>query len=161
LATPQQPPKVRLDKSRTFSTVHGDRPAGDPHANVSYYQDGLPYGGDEVLVSDHPEVQADPKKKELAERLLKRATKQAKNKVSTMANSGGPVSVATEEGGVNLSAWARGEQDVVWQELVNAISARFSVRVGGKHAALELLLEEQVVTFDDLSVEHKSIIEPD
>lgn len=160
MATPQQPPKVRLDKSRAFSTVHGDRPTGDPHAAVFYYQNELPYGADEVLLPDHPEVQGNPKLKDMAERLLKRAAKAAKGKPSTLANSGGAATPG-DEGGINLSAWARGEQDVVWQELVNAISARFSVRVGGKLAALELLLEEQVVTFDDLSVEHKSIIEPD
>ena len=66
-----------------------------------------------------------------------------------------------EEGGVNLSAWARGEQDVPWQELVGAIGQRFSVRVGSKFNALELLIEERIVTFEDLSPEHKAIIEPD
>lgn len=160
MATPQQPPKVRLDKSRAFSTVHGDRPPGDPHAHVFFYQNELPYGADECLLPDHAEVVGNPKLKELSERLIKRAIKASKGKPSTLANSGG-AAIPGEEGGITLSAWARGEQEVPWQDLVNAISQRFSVRVGSKLHAIELLIEEQVVTIDDLSPDHKSIIDPD
>ena len=158
---PQQQPIVRLDKSRDFATVHGDRPPGDPHLNVGFYQNGLPYNYEEKLIADHPEVERDPKKKELAEKLLKRAAKQAKNKVATAENSGDPLNLNDPKAPVNLSAWARGEQDVVWQEVTNAIARRFAVRVGNKRDALELLLEEKIVAKNDLSDEHLKLLDID
>jgi len=151
MAAPQQP-VVRLDRSMEFSTIHGDRLVGDPHHNVFFYQRGLPYGPDEVLLHDHPEVEGDPKKKALAERLLKQA---AKRGPSTMANS--PAEKGKSE--VNLTAWAMGEQDVVWQEVTNAIARRFSVRVNNKTDALELLMAERIVTRDQLSEEHLKLFE--
>jgi hypothetical protein len=152
-AAPQQA-IVRLDRSRDYSTVHGDRLVGDPHYNVHFYQHGLPYGPDERLLFDHAEVQGDPKKKALAEKLIKRA---AKKGPSTLADSGGP----TTEGPVNLVAWAMGEQDVVWQDVTNAIARRFSVRVANKTDALELLMSEHVVAKDQLSDEFAKLFEDD
>lgn len=44
--------QLRLDKSRDFSTIHGERNPGDPHYYVHAMQDGLPFGADDFLVPD-------------------------------------------------------------------------------------------------------------
>lgn len=50
-STPQLP-EIRLDDSRPFSTVHGERNPGDPHYYVHFMQGGLPFGADKTLVPD-------------------------------------------------------------------------------------------------------------
>lgn len=150
MATPQQPVIVRLDRSREYSTIHGDCPPGDPHHRVSFYQQGLPYGPDEVLLHEHAEVQTDPVKKERAERLMKRAAKTRK--------AGGDPANPSEKEAINLASWARGEQELTWQEVTNAIAQRFSKRVKDKIGALECLIEERVVAFGDLSAAHAQLL---
>src|SRR6202035_179766 len=43
---------IRLDTSRHYSEVHGDRQPSDPHYHVHYFQDGLPFDGAGILVQD-------------------------------------------------------------------------------------------------------------
>lgn len=45
-------PEIRLDRTRKFSTIHGERNPGDPHYHVHSMQGGLPFGADEKLVAD-------------------------------------------------------------------------------------------------------------
>jgi hypothetical protein len=43
---------IRLDKTRPYSTAHGDRQPEDPHYNVHFVQDGLPFDASGELVAD-------------------------------------------------------------------------------------------------------------
>lgn len=47
-----------MDRSRDFSTVHGERGPDDRHSAVHYYQDGLPYDAEGLCLDDHPEMTA-------------------------------------------------------------------------------------------------------
>ena len=160
-------PQVRvLDRSRSYSTVHGERPPGDPHAGVHFYQDGLPIDAQGFLVANHPDLQGDGKQatklREIAERKLRKGIKQAKR--DEVSETDAPVEVDEDDGEidddqpVNLEAWARGEQRVVWGEVTQAIARRFSRRVASKKDAIEFLVAEHVVAADQLSAEHQKLL---
>lgn len=51
--------KIRLDRSKTFSTVFGDRLPNDPHYRVAFSQDGLPFDHDGELVPDDNKLDGD------------------------------------------------------------------------------------------------------
>lgn len=147
-------PKVRMDRSRDYSTIHGERTPGDRHAAVHFYQDGLPFDSQGFLIVEHPDVLDNPKLIELVDRKLKKA---AKAKVEA---PGDDADAPSDDGpaDVNLEAWARGEQQVAWQEVSNAIGKRFTRRVQSKAAAIEFLVDEKVVRYDDLSPEHQKLV---
>jgi len=62
---------------------------------------------------------------------------------------------------VNLEAWAKGEEEVQWNEITQAIAARYHKRVSNKKDALELLIEERVVSAGALSSKHRKTLEKD
>lgn len=167
-------PQVRMDKSRTFSTVHGDRLEGDPHQFVHFYQDGLPFDAKGLLIADHPDVERNPKLKTLAERKMEKAAKAKpvarKPAADELAGDDEDGDDADREEGdddgdsandepINLTDWACGRQKLEWQLVTNAIAQRFHVRVGSKTHAIELLLKEGVVTKGDLSREHAKLVQ--
>jgi hypothetical protein len=150
---------VRMDRSRDYSTIHGERPAGDRYANVHFFQDKMPFDSRGVLLPDHPDVLENEELKKKVERLLKNA---AKAKIAAPgdadADSNG------EEGEkipVNLEAWARGESDWPWLEVTQAIARRYSRRVMNRRDALELLVSEKAVAAADLSPANKKLLEAD
>lgn len=167
-------PQVRMDKSREFSTVHGERTPDDPHAGVHFYQDGLPFDSLGILVANHPELTAETpqaqKLRDLVERKMRKLNKQK------VVEEPAPVALADDDDDddatpkakvdddddgdkpVNLEAWARGEQKVIWNEVSQAIARRFSRRVSGKVDALELLIDERVVALGALSPEHQKLL---
>lgn len=152
-----EPAKARMDRSRAFAEVHGDRVPGDRHANVFFYQDGLPFDAQGFLLSDHPEVKASEKLQQLAERRLKKAADHA-------AKHPAPKPKATEAGvdsddgddgepqaddglldPINLEAWLRGEQEVEWQEVSQEIARAFKRRFANERDAVEFLVKEMKV----------------
>lgn len=162
---------VRMDKSRTFSTIHGDRLEGDVHQHVHFYQDGLPFDARGVLIPDHPDVAKSKKLQELVERKMKKAAqaKPVARKPAADELPGDDEDDADREEGegdeedgdlepINLTDWAKGLQRLEWQLVTNAIAQRFHVRVGSKLAAIELLLKESVVSKGDLSAEHAKLV---
>ena len=156
-------PQVRMDRSREYSTVHGERPTGDRHANVHYYQDKLPFDSRGVLLPDHPDVQEDEALKKRADKLVKAAAK-AKSKAPGDSADADEQKVdgEVEEGSpVNLEVWARGEGDWPWLEVTQAIARRYSRRVSNKRDALELLVSENVIAPPDLSAAHKKLLDAD
>lgn len=166
-SVPQVSPPVivRIDRSRTHSTVHGERQPGDPHAKVFFYQDGLPFNSQGELIEDHPEVTGDPAKLAKVERLKAKAAKLlSKLQERKKAASDDDEDEESEEeeqdsAPINLEAWARGEQELEWQLVTNAIAQRFSVRVKDKRGALERLIEERVVSIGDLSAKHRKLLQ--
>lgn len=158
---PQQETKsiVRLDKSRDHATVHGERSPGDPHHAVHFYQYGLPFNAHGILIDDHPEIEADPRKKAAMEKLMKKAAKvkqEAPGDDALDLLDGDEDSDDKPE--LNLEMWARGEQKWRWQEVSDAIAARFSKRVSDKKGAIEVLLEERIIPIGALSAEHKKLV---
>lgn len=163
MTQPQQETKavVRLDRSRDFSTIHGERRPGDAHHAVHFYQYGLPFDAHGELIADHPEIEADPRKKLAMEKLMKRAAKVKVEKPEGDA----PGELLNEDGDddgdkpeLNLEMWARGEQKWQWQLVSDAIAARFGKRVTDKKGAVEVLLEERIVLVGALSTELKRLV---
>lgn len=162
-------PQVRMDKSRTFSSVHGDRLEGDAHQFVHFFQDGLPFDASGTLIPDHPDVVKSPKLLALVEKKMKKAAqaKPVAKKVAPDALDGDEdgEGLEGEEGEgegepepINLADWAKGLQRLEWQLVTNAIGQRFHVRVGSKTHAIELLLKEGVVQKGELSGEHAKLV---
>lgn len=160
---PQQETKavVRLDRSRDYSTIHGERRPDDPHHAVHFYQYGLPFDAHGELIADHPEIEADPRKKLAMEKLMKRAAKVKIEKPEGDA-PGELLDDDGEEDGdkpeLNLVMWARGEQKWPWQQVSDAIAARFGKRVTDKKGAVEVLIEEQIIAAGALSNELRKLV---
>lgn len=159
---PQQETKaiVRLDRSRDHSTIHGERRPDDLHYNVYFYQYGLPFDAHGILIDDHPEIEADPRKKAAMEKLMKKA---AKVKITAPGDAALDALLDGEEESddtpdLNLEMWARGEQKWPWQQVSDAIAARFSKRVTDKKGAVEVLIEERIVSIGALSAELKRLV---
>lgn len=159
---------IRMDRSRDFGTVHGDRPAGDPHARVHFYQGGLPFDAAGVLLKDHPEIEQDEKKQAKVLRLLAKA-----EKARAQAPGDDPDGEDQDEdedhdadeddapAPFTLANWAAGRTDVPWQQVTDAITRKFSKRVQDKRSALEMLIAEGVVTMGALSAKHRAIVQSD
>ncbi len=162
---PSQRAKVYLDRSRDFSTVHGDRTKDDPHHRVNAFQNGLPFNASDELIYDHPDVQDNEANRAKADRLIARAQKLLDRARSSGVSDEDDDDEGSEEvndeigGAVDLGAWARGVADWPWQEITNAIARRFSKRIKDKHDALELLLTEKVVQPGQLSKQHRAIVD--
>lgn len=163
----EEHPQIRLlDKSRAFSTIHGERGPSDPDHGVHFLQDGLPLDAQGFLVAHHQDLQGETKQaiklREIAARKLEKAAK-AQQKVDKAERGESGEASDDEEGAaddepVNLEAWARGEQRVEWNDVTQTIAQRYKKRVGSKLDALEFLIEEKVVSFDMLSPQHQKLL---
>lgn len=160
-------PKLRLDRGRDFSSVHGERAPGDRHATVHFYQDLLPFDAQGFLLMDHPDVTENPKLVALVERKLKKLEKTkpvaAEDDTDALSDDDNDVDGDDDEDDdvqepVNLEMWARGEAEYPWQEISNAIAIRFKRRVPSKQAAIEFLIEERVVSIGALSKSHQKLV---
>lgn len=158
----KQQVRLRMDKSKYFSSVHGERAPDDAHAKIHFYQDGLPFDGEGLLLVDL--VPED--KRELVDRRLKKlnaAQKPVPEPVRTATVSDpadddedddgdGDKSSETGQitpGDVNLEAWLRGEANYVWFSIPAAIRQRFSKNVSNKTDAVTYLVEEEKIVSPD------------
>jgi hypothetical protein len=154
------PPKVRMDRSRAFSTVHGTRTPDDPLTAVHYIQDGIPADAGGFFIFDHPMMLAKgkdgDKMRAAASRKIERALKQAAKapppkQAADDADEDANVDAGDEEPEddllepINLEAWLRGEQEVEWQEVTQELARRFKVRKSKVEDAVEFLVKEGVV----------------
>lgn len=157
-------PKVRMDRSRAYATIHGERGPGDRHAGIQFIQDGIPADASGHFVFDHPDM-AEPgpegdKRRRAAERKLKKAVAlQAKQPKSLRAADDGQnddeadrAESEDEEDAkddeldpINLEAWLRGEQQVEWQEVTQEIARRYKRRISKLEDAVAFLVREGVV----------------
>lgn len=160
-------PVVRMDRSRAFGTVMGERTPDSEHHALHFIQNGLPFDSEGVLITDHVFFEADkqhPSKlalalRERAEKLIQKASKSAQPRIEGEPAPDGEEIEEKQEGPANLEAWARGEVRVEWQEVSQAIAKRFGRRVSKKQDAIELLLEEKVVAKANLSEEHRKLVD--
>jgi len=172
--------KIRMDKSRDFSTVHGERPPGDPEAGVEFYQDGLPFNSRGFLVEDHVTLVAETREGEkLRKKVARRLEKLANAKPARVVDAASADDDIDEDDEdredldddednddeddgpvpINLESWAKGEEEVPWQEVTQAIARRFSKRVANKRDALELLIAERVIGVGSLSPKNRKALE--
>lgn len=165
--------KIRMDKSRSFSEVHGTRGPGDPHQHVHFYQEGLPYDAQGFLILDHHELKGDSKeaikKRELATKKVKRAMADYSRKKAAAQAEGGPemprgIDDADDEEGdgeapeINLAEWAAGRQAVEWNDVSNAIAGRFKKRVASIADAIIFLVEEGVLPMDAVARKYRKFL---
>jgi hypothetical protein len=155
-----------MDKSKTYSTVHGERTPGDPHAGIFFYQDGLPFDSQGFYVDGKLDDSndADGKLRALVERRLRKLANKA-TPADADAEADEALSAAnaqTGKGGaddVNLEAWARGEAQYIFAEVRAAIKKRFGLNVKDAKAAIECLsLDEKIVPEEALAPAYKQLV---
>ena len=132
---------MKLDRSLPFATVHGDRPPGDLHQAVEYFQHGLPFNAQGNLVQSL--VDADPDLQKRAEALGKRKAK-ADAVIAALGDDEADVQITPTSShagdDVNLEAWLRKEAKYQWFAISSAIHKRYSVRVTNQEEAVRLLV---------------------
>ncbi len=176
---PPMAPKIRMDKSRAYAEVHGDRPPGDRHSGVHFYQDGLPHDAQGFLILDHSDYEGtDPeavKRRATAEKKVRKFLAQSEKKRAAAVAEGGPDyprGVEAIEAGdedeeneddaaepINLSAWARGEQQVEWQEITQEIARRYKKRIASIADAIPFLVKEGVCPPDQIAKKFKKYLD--
>lgn len=162
MATTQKPKppllRLRMDKSKYFTTVHGERAGDDPHSKVQAYQDGLPFDAEGLVILEL--VPED--KKEMVERRMAKlnsvksavpaATQQEAPENASNGGNDDDDKGSDTSGDVNLESWLRGEARYPWFTVVAAIRSRFNKQVSNTTDAVTFLVEdEKVVTPDQLA----------
>ena len=145
--------QVTLDKSRDYSTVHGERAPDDIHARVRFFQDGLPFDAEGVLMANHPDITGNEKLQKVVERKLRKAAAKAEKEA---ARARGEIDDDEDEEDrpgadgklppVDIRLWIMGQREYLWTEVSQAIALKYKVRVGGKKHAVEFLVGEGLVT---------------
>lgn len=159
LAAQVAPPRVRMDRSRAFATVNGDRAPGDRHAQVFFIQDGIPADAGGFFIFDHPDMARKgpdgDKARKMAERKIKKALAQQAKEPQRAAvtdededEDADDTETEAEDDllePINLESWLRGEQQVEWQEVTQEIARRYKKRIAKIKDAVEFLVSEGVV----------------
>lgn len=159
-AARKAPVVITLDHTKDFSTVHGERGPSDPHYNVCFMQNGLPFDAEEKLIVNHPMVKENKKAKEIMEKMIARAEKLAAKRAA-IEDDDDPETDETDneddgDEAIDLKSWAMGLKQYRWQLVSDAIVLKFQRRVTNKRDALESLIAEGVVQMGQLSREHRN-----
>lgn len=154
-------PKLRMDRSKPFSTVHGERLPGDVHQNTHFFQDSMPFDAAGYLIYDAIE---DPKIKAIADRKLKKlpAAKTSEPRsaegdsdgddgVDADTDAGGATSppASTSPDDVNLEAWLRGEEAYPWFSITKAVRERHNANVSKQADMVEFLVRDLKIIPED------------
>lgn len=160
--------KLRLDRTRALSTVHGDRTPMDPHYRVHYWQGGLPFDVSGELIPDDGSAAVREENIDNGDGTFRRITysplwndgmrKLLAKKVQRIEQiAAAPKDDESEEGkpkseDVNLEAWLRGEVDYEWFLIAGAAKARFSKNYTNKRDLVEdMVFDERIIPEDQLS----------
>jgi hypothetical protein len=172
-AAPVAPPRVRMDRSRSFSTVHGDRVPGDPHCGVMYVQDGIPCDAEGYFIFDHPDMlkkgPEGDKRRKMAEKHIKRAMAAAAKvkarppkAVDEDDEDGETTDAETDDDdedellpAVNLGEWLRGRQEVEWNDVSQEIARTYKKRIAKIEDAVAFLVREGVCPRNELRPKFK------
>lgn len=145
-------PQLRMDGGKYFSTVHGERTP--PNQHVHFYQDGLPFSADRVLLPDL--IEGNEALMALAAKKLSRQKRQVAVAVPAMEDDGdNPQDVPDDEedddGDVNLEMWLTGEAKYIFAKIRATVADRYKMRVKGiEDAVLFLAGDQKIVPFDKL-----------
>jgi len=158
--------KLRMDRSRAFSTIHGERPPGDRHQYAHFQQDGIHFDAHGLHID---ELIDDEKTRALVERRLKRQAKLAPKEDAADAGDGdddeldpAPASGAgSDPSDVNLEAWLRGEVKYPWFSITKLVRERYSQNITKLVDMIEFLVEdEKIVPFNELDPEYAKLLKP-
>lgn len=162
--------RIRMDRSKYFSTIHGERQPGDEHRHAHFAQDGLFFDASGHLIL---ELVPEDKKAAVEARLRKmNKTTGEKRAVPSVpadaadqtddsdpddddeddeAGAGDDASdPSSNSDDVNLESWLRGEQQVQWFKVAAAIRDRFKKQVANAADAVVFLVEQGVVPADQV-----------
>lgn len=154
-------PRLRLDRSRPHSTIHGERAPGDPHQFAFFCQDGIHYDA-HGLHLDH--LIADDKTRQLVERRLKRQVKAASREEEPSedgADAAPDPSEASDASFVNIEAWLRGDAKYQWFAVTKAVRERFHQNITKLKDMVEFLVEdEKIIAEADLDPDFAALLKP-
>lgn len=159
---PKKVPAIRLDRSKPYSEVRGDRLPNDPHYHVGVMQDGLPFTTDGVLVPDDGKTEPWTTiidKETVVHSPLYTPEMRAKvlRKLERISRGLPAIEEQTdeeqeEEDDVNLAMWLRGEVEYPDKELYAAAKKRYSVCYTKRaQLVVDLVYDHKVVAEDELS----------
>jgi hypothetical protein len=137
--------QIRLDRSRYFSEVRGERTANDPHADVHFQQDGLPFDAEGNLVDEseensparHKVLNPDGSLAYWRDPLWNDEMRMRRDAKLRRLERRGEV---VQSGDVDFSAWLRGEIEYDQKLLFREAKKKF----GRVFARLEDLVEDLV-----------------
>lgn len=139
--------QIVLDRSKGFSTIHGERLSEDPHAKVAAIQGGLPFDVNDRLVPDDGRVTAwsgiaadgkpvtyyplyTPEMRAVA---MRRAERLKKGRVQIEPEEepkdADPQAGTNDVDLVNLSQWLKGQEDYTKKQVADAVAARYGKKV--------------------------------
>jgi hypothetical protein len=152
-------PKLRMDRSRGYGTVHGERPPGDLHQNTHFFQDNMPFDAHGFLILDAID---DPKIKAIAERKLKKlptappaaegdsdGAGEDDSDPATTEAVGQQKPTATNSSEVNLEAWLREEVSYPWNLITRTMRDRYHQNMSKQHDVIQFLVEDEKVVPED------------
>lgn len=155
-------PKLRIDRSRPYGEVHGERSPDDPHAPVFFFQDGLPFDAQGVLVYD---AIHDEKIRAIADKKLKKLAGKAAvaepvddgdgdDDDDDSEDTGGGKSPPVTPGDVNLESWLRGEANYHWATIAKTIRERYHQNISKQADAVAFLVyDEKVIPEDQVAAD--------
>jgi hypothetical protein len=151
-------PKLRMDRSRPYGSVHGERAPGDAHQNVHFYQDNLPFDAQGFLVYD---AITDENAKKLADRKLKKLVVKPADEdgddgadeadASSSSSDAAPAASGTS-GDVNLDAWLRGEANYQWAKITKTVRERYHQNISKQADMVAfLVLDEKIIPENEVA----------
>lgn len=162
---------IRLDRTRHYATVHGDRTREDPMHGVFFFQNDLPFDAQGNLIPIPEEMekpfkgldvdgketlysplwtQARRDKLKTKQKRVKKAQEEAEQEVLNQEEMEAPAD-PTED--VNLESWLLGEAQYPFYMLARATLQRFHVKVHTMRALVEcLVMDEKIVAEPDVDL---------
>jgi hypothetical protein len=164
-------PVLKLDKSRAFGTVHGDRQVDDPLYRVRYYQGGFPFDTDGILVPDdgqrglkegmdqdgrkvfYPPLYSEPLRV-LLNKKLERLLKSSKAQIEPEDDEEIVDAEDFSEEDVNLEAWLRGDVKYPPHQIYKACRKRYSKNHTSIRSVVnDLVLDEELIPENEVAPE--------
>lgn len=161
---------IRLDRTRPFASVHGDRTPEDPLYRVAFMQGDLPFDSEGNLIPppdeqevkfkglnvDSQEVWYHPLWTEARRDKLKQKTKRVRKATEEaereLLDAEDDVPADPSED-VNLESWLRGEVQYPFYMLARACQLRFHVKIHTMRALVDcLVLDEKIVAEPDVDL---------
>ena len=162
-------PTLRLDTSKKYSTVHGDRSPDDPNYHVCFYQDGLPFDSDGAVVPDdgktapwvinvmdgntlvqvkHHPLYNDEMRKKLA-RKMARFTKGPADEPEPTTEVDDEESKEAASDDVNIISWLKGEAKYEPFLIYAAVKKRYSLNLHRIRDVVEALVLDQKLVAEE------------
>lgn len=157
---------LRMDRSRDHATVHGERPADDPHVNVHFMQDGMPFDARGYLIYD---LITEEKIKAIADRKLKKLkaspstadedTGAPDDKTPDDKPADDEPSPSADTADVNLEAWLRGEVSYPWFMVKKAVRDAHSTNIAKTADMVEFLVHDlKIIPREQVSPELRQLL---